>query len=124
MQRLMEDLRYESRQTRPALGTLEKILGLARIVRPEKVPCDVVTMNFCVLYQDIATQRTHAVTVVYPAEADPSSGKISVLSPVGVALLGESEGDELELPVPHGRTLRIRFINVIYQPESRGHFAL
>ena len=120
----MENLRYESRQTRPELGTLEEILGLARIVRPEKIPCDVVTMNSRVLYQDIATQRTQAVTVVYPAEADPSSGKISVLSPVGVALLGESEGDELELPVSHGRTLRIRIIDVIYQPESRGHFAL
>ena len=120
----MENLRYESRQTRPELGTLEEILGLARIVRPESVPCDVVTMNSRVLYQDIVTQRTHAVTVVYPAEADPSSGKISVLSPVGVALLGESEGDELELPVPHGGTLRIRIIDVIYQPESRGHFAL
>ena len=124
LRRLLNDLIHESRETMPALGALEEILGLARIVHPEKVPCDVVTMNSRVLYQDIATQMTHAVTVVYPAEADPSSGKISVLSPVGVALIGESEGDELELPAPHGRTPRIRIIEVIYQPESQGHFAL
>ena len=64
------------------------------------------------------------VTIVYPADANPSEGRISVLSPVGAALLGESEGAEVELPLPHGATRRIRISSVLYQPEAQGDFAL
>ena len=108
----------------PGVDRLDEILDLARVVRPERVPRDVVTMNSRVVYEDVATQRTETVSVVYPAQADPSNGKISILSPVGAALLGESEEEEVELTLPQGRTRRIRIINVLYQPEARGDFAL
>jgi regulator of nucleoside diphosphate kinase len=85
---------------------------------------NVVTMNSRVLFEDVRTQEKGTVTVVYPADADPSSGKISVLSPVGAALLGESEGGEVELPLPHGQTRRIRIDSVLYQPEAQGDYAL
>ena len=62
--------------------------------------------------------------IVYPAEANPSEGRISVLSPVGAALLGEPEGREVELPLPHGQSRRIRIESVLYQPEARGDYAL
>jgi hypothetical protein len=61
---------------------------------------------------------------VYPADARPADGRISVLSPVGAALLGESKGQEVELPLPHGQSRRIRILNVLYQPEAQGDFAL
>ena len=106
------------------MDTLEAILDLARVVQPEKVPGNAVTMNSRVLFEDVSSQEKGTVTIVYPADADPSSGKISVLSPVGAALLGESEGDEVELPVPRGQSRRIRISNVLYQPEAQGDFAL
>ena len=85
---------------------------------------DVVTMNSRVLFKDVQTREQGTVTIVYPEDADPSAQKISVLSPVGTALLGESEGNEVELPLPHGRTRRIKIVEVLYQPEAEGHFAL
>ena len=114
----------QSHAVLPGIDTLAEILDFARVVRPERVPGDVVTMNSRVLYEDVATQRIEAVTVVYPAQADPSNGKISVMSPVGAALLGGSEGAELELTLLHGKTRRIRIVNVLYQPEAHGDFAL
>ena len=74
--------------------------------------------------ESILTREHGTVTVVYPANSDPAAGKISVLSPVGAALLGETEGREVELPLPYGKTRRIRIIGVLYQPEAQGEFAL
>jgi regulator of nucleoside diphosphate kinase len=124
LRHLLAQLARQSRGVQAGVDTLEEILELARIVQPEKVPGNVVTMNSRVLFEDVATQEKGTVTVVYPADADPSSGKISVLSPVGAALLGESEGQEVELPLPHGQTRRIRIDSVLYQPEAQGDFAL
>jgi regulator of nucleoside diphosphate kinase len=124
LRQLLAQLARQSRGMQAGVDTLEEILELARIVQPEKVPGNVVTMNSRVLFEDVATQEKGTVTVVYPADADPSSGKISVLSPVGAALLGESEGQEVELPLPHGQTRRIRIDSVLYQPEAQGDFAL
>jgi len=121
---LLAELTRQSRGMQAGLETLEEILDLARIVHPEKVPSNVVTMNSQVLFEDVSTKEQGTVTIVYPADADPSSGKISVLSPVGAALLGESEGEELELPLPHGQSRRIRINSILYQPEAQGDFAL
>ena len=106
------------------LQSLENLLDLARIVPSEAVPQDVVTMNSQVLFRDLGTGGEDRVTIAYPAEADPSSGRISVLSPVGTALVGAAEGQEIELPLPHGNRRSIRIESVIYQPEAEGHFAL
>ena len=124
LRQLLAELTRQSRGMQAGVDTLEEILDLARVVHPEKVPGNVVTMNSSVLYEDVSTLEKGTVTVVYPADADPSGGKISVLSPVGAALLGETEGEEVELPLPHGQTRRIRINNVLYQPEAQGDFAL
>jgi regulator of nucleoside diphosphate kinase len=121
---LLADLTRQSRGMQAGVETLEEILDLARIVNPEKVPGNVVTMNSRVLYEDVRTREKGTVTIVYPADADATSGRISVLSPVGAALLGESEGNEVELPLPHGETRRIRIDSVLYQPEAQGDYAL
>ncbi len=121
---LLADLTRQSRGVQAGLETLEEILDLARVVNPGEVPANVVTMNSRVLYEDVHTHEQGTVTIVYPADADPAGGRISVLSPVGAALLGESEGNEVELPLPHGQTRRIRIADVLYQPEAQGEFAL
>jgi regulator of nucleoside diphosphate kinase len=114
----------ESRGMQAGRDTLEEILDLARVVQPRKVPRNVVTMNSRVVYEDLATNEKGTVTIVYPADANPSEGRVSVLAPVGAALLGEAEGGEVELPLPHGQTRRIRISSVLYQPEAQGDFAL
>ncbi|MBI4290116.1 MAG: nucleoside diphosphate kinase regulator [Betaproteobacteria bacterium] len=124
LKRLLAGLMQQSRGMQAGVDTLEEVLDLARVVHPEKVPESVVTMNSRVLFEDLRTSEKSTVTIVYPDDADPSSGTISVLSPVGAALLGESEGAKVDLPLPHDRTRRIKIIDVLYQPEAQGDFAL
>lgn len=124
LKHLLADLTRQSRGMQAGVETLEEILDLARVVHQQKVPGNVVTMNSRVLFEDVSTGEEGTVTVVYPADADASGGRISVLSPVGAALLGEAEGAEVELPLPHGQTRRIRINSVLYQPEAQGDFAL
>ncbi len=124
LRQLLVELTRQSRGIQAGVETLEDILELAHVVQPDKVPANVVTMNSRVLFKDVTTQENGTVTIVYPADADPSGGRISVLSPVGAALLGESEGEEVELPLPHGQRRRIRISSVLYQPEAQGDFAL
>lgn len=124
LKHLLAELARQSRGMQAGLEMLEEILDSARIVDPDEVPENVVTMNSSVLFEDVVTREHGTVTIVYPADADPSAGRISVLSPVGAALIGECEGREVELPLPYGRTRRIRIVGVLYQPEARGEFAL
>jgi regulator of nucleoside diphosphate kinase len=124
LKHLLAQLTRQSRGMQVEVETLEEILELARVVKADQVPQSVVTMNSRVLFEDVRTGEEGTVTIVYPGDADPSSGKISVLSPVGTALLGESEGKDVELPLPHGQTRRIKIVDVLYQPEAQGDFAL
>lgn len=124
LKHLLAEHTRQSRTMQDELETLEEILELARVVRPEMVPGNVVTMNSRVLFEDVRTGEKGTVTIAYPNQAEPSSGRISVLSPVGAALLGEAEGKEIELPLPHRQTRRIRIESVLYQPEAQGDFAL
>lgn len=121
---LLADLARQSRGMQAGVQTLEEILDFARVVNPDNVPHNVVTMNSRVLFEDAHTGERGTVTIVYPGDVDPTSGKISVLSPVGAALLGEDEGTEVELPLPHGQLRRIRINSVLYQPEAEGDYAL
>jgi len=121
---LLADLARESRGVQAGVETLEEILDHARVVDPDTVPGTVVTMNSRVLYEDVVTGEKGTATIVYPSEADPAQGRISVLSPVGAALIGESEGAEVELPLPHAQRRRIRIVDVLYQPEAQGDFTL
>lgn len=120
LKRLFADLVRQSRGVQAGVDTLEEILDLARVVSSEQVSQDVVTMNSKVQFEDTRTGEAGIVTVVYPDDMDAASGRISVLSPVGAALIGLAEGEETELPLPHGRTRRIRIASVLYQPEAQG----
>lgn len=106
---------------REDLDDLAAELDRASIVEPKKIPANVVTMNSKVLLHDLDTSDEETYALVFPNEADASSGAISVLAPIGTAILGYREGDVVEWPVPSG-VRRIRIVNVIYQPEAAGHF--
>jgi regulator of nucleoside diphosphate kinase len=121
---LIVDLERHARSMQAGAETLEEILDTARVVQPEQIPGSIVTMNSTVEFVDVSTGDRETVTVVYPEEANVSEGRISVLSPVGTALLGLPQGNDAELPLPHGRTRRIRIEAVLYQPEAEGHYAL
>jgi len=104
-----------------AIVELEHEIERAIVVDPQHVARDVVTMNSRVVLQLDDEQRE--VALVYPQDADERSGKLSVLSDVGAAILGYQEGDAIDWRVTD-RTRRILIERVIYQPESSGDFHL
>lgn len=95
-------------------------LDRARIVEPGEVPRDVVTMNSTVRFADAASGREFERTLCYPGDAATADTAVSILAPLGGALLGLSEGQEIDWPVPGGHLARIRILQVVSQPELRG----
>ena len=85
---------------------------------PEKMPHDVVTLGSEVTYRQ--NERTETVRIVAPEDVDIDRRQISVLTPVGAALLGLSVGDTIEWPLPNARSRRLRVVAVTYQPEAAG----
>lgn len=108
----------------PNIEDLEFELDRANIVAPEEMPPDVVTMNSKVIFRMESSNTEFALTLVYPGEVADGEGEISVLAPVGSALLGLREGDEISWPKPGGGLLKVRILKVIYQPERAGDFLL
>src|SRR5687768_11778141 len=82
------------------LEELRAELERALVLAPEKVPADVVTMNAQVEVLDMSSGSRRQVVLVFPTEADVASQRISVLAPLGTALLGYREGDEFEWVMP------------------------
>lgn len=109
--------------SREDLQDLEVEMKRARVVSPEEIPSDVVTMNSKVLLCDVDTLETMTYILVFPKDADIDTGAISILAPVGTAILGYRQGDVVEWPVPAG-TRRLRIEKVLYQPEAAGDFHL
>lgn len=104
------------------LDNLKAELRRAEIVPPEKAPRNVVTMNSSVTLRDLSSRELETYTLVFPEHADIARGKLSVLAPVGTAILGQRVGDELKWRVPQGwRKFKIERIH--YQPEREGVFA-
>lgn len=108
----------------PNIDDLEFELDRANIVAPEEMPPDVVTMNSKVIFRMESSNTEFALTLVYPGQVADGEGEISVLAPVGSALLGLREGDEISWPKPGGGLLKVRILKVIYQPERAGDFLL
>jgi regulator of nucleoside diphosphate kinase len=99
------------------LAALAGELRRARVVPRSQLPPDVVTMNSTVRLRDLGTKEEETYTLVYPAEADIEENRLSVLAPVGTALLGYRAGDVVEWPVPAG-VRRFRIKEVLFQPRS------
>lgn len=99
---------------------LKAELDRANVVAPTDMPSTTVTMNSTVIFFVESTQNEFELTLVYPKDVDPSGKTISVLAPVGSALLGLSQDDEIEWPKPGGGLLKVKIKEVVYQPERSG----
>lgn len=93
-------------------------LGDAAVVASRRVPADVVTMNSRVLFADESTGERREITIVFPQLADSTKKCISVLAPVGTALLGLAAGQSIVWPFPDGTKRSLRVLKIIYQPEA------
>ena len=91
-------------------------LQRATIVDTTSVPADVVTMNSSVKLTDLKSKGTESYTLVYPKDANIAEGRLSILAPIGTALLGSRAGDEIRWTVPTGES-NLRIEEVTYQPE-------
>jgi regulator of nucleoside diphosphate kinase len=93
----------------------------AKKVAPEKVASDVVTMNTVIEFMDLDNNRSRQLKLVYPQQADIRKGYVSVLAPIGTALLGYRKGDIVEWEVPSGKK-KFLIKEIIYQPEAHGEY--
>ena len=107
-----------------SLGELEDLLDLvsehAEIVPRARVSADVVTVNSHVSFRDEMSGAVHKVHVVYPRDFSIGERRISLLSPVGRALLGQKVGAVVPVRMPDGSTRDIRILELHYQPEAAG----
>jgi regulator of nucleoside diphosphate kinase len=116
---LIDRTRDRNGADREYLNKLEAELDRAEIVDPKDMPADVVTMRSKVRLKDLVSGESNTYSLVFPTEADFAEGKISVLAPIGTAILGYRQGDTIEWPVPSGlRKLKVE--EILYQPESAG----
>ncbi len=116
----LEGLLGELRAGAPEIADgLRSELDRARIVEPDEVPKDVVTMNSTVRFVDEESGKEFERTLCYPGEATGGVDKVSILAPLGSALLGLSVGQRIDWPVPGGRTAHIRILEVLSQPVHR-----
>lgn len=102
---------------------LMKELDSAKIVTPEDIPSNVVTMNSIVRLSFLNSNKQVQFQIVYPDQANLKENKISIFSPIATALIGYKVADEIEWLVPAGPT-RIRIDEIIYQPEAAGDYSL
>jgi regulator of nucleoside diphosphate kinase len=120
---LIEQLRQSPE---PAQGTaeLEALLDAAAVVPSATIDPNVVTMNSTVVLDEQPAGRRLTVTLVYPKDSDPERSRVSVLSPVGRALIGARVGDTIRIVVPGNAPRELHVSELQYQPEANGRFDL
>lgn len=116
LEAIIEAARIDARDREDSLAALEAELDRAEVVPADEVPPDVVTMRSVVRLRDLDSGEAEEYALVYPAEADMAQNRISVLAPIGTAILGYRVGDVIEWPVPAGLR-RLRVEEVLFQPE-------
>jgi regulator of nucleoside diphosphate kinase len=123
LQKLILDAQSTQYRKSEYIDKLKMELNRANIVKPREIPPTVVTMNSTIALVDMDTNEEEIYTLVFPEDADISKGKISILAPIGTAMLGYEIGDVFEWEVPAGKR-RLRVERIIYQPEASGNFDL
>ena len=113
----------EGDANREYLDRLEEELERAEVVEQKDIPPDVITMRSTVSLKDLDTGEEMIYWLAFPTEANFDEGKISILAPVGTAMLGYRRGDVIEWEVPSG-VRRLKVEDVLYQPESKGDYHL
>lgn len=124
--RLLNLLRRDARGdgSAPPWRAIGDVLDASALVPSREVAPDVVTMDSQLLLQDLQTAQRSTLTLCYPAQADPAAGRVSVLSPVGSALLGLRMGDVARWRGPSGDEKAAEILAVLFQPESSGNPAM
>lgn len=119
LQGLVNSARQDSRVPVQLLDSLEGELARANVVNPWDLPADVVAMNSTIWFRDEDTEEEECYTLVYPSQADVSKNRISVMAPIGTALIGYRIGDVIEWAVPAGIS-RLRITKVQHDAEHVG----
>lgn len=120
---LIDGLRLSPKANQANLDLLEKELYRAVLVDPQQIPHDVITMNSKVIITDTESGEKTTYTLVFPSAANISENKLSIMAPLGMALLGYRTGDIIEWPVPSG-VRKLKVDKIIYQPEASGDYHL
>ncbi|ANA39634.1 MULTISPECIES: nucleoside diphosphate kinase regulator [Geobacter] len=121
LEELLDKIDTESSRDSRHLQELEDELLRAEVVDPRQIPADVVTMNSRIALKDLATGEEMVYELVFPSDARLEENRISILAPVGTALLGYRAGDTISWKVPGG-TRKIKITKILYQPEAAGDF--
>jgi regulator of nucleoside diphosphate kinase len=123
MQRLRSLLEIHNGNDAPYIDRLEEELERAKIVDSKDIPSDVVTMNSIVRIKDLGSGDEKTLILVFPGKQDVTEKAVSILAPIGTALIGYREGDLIEWEVPAGKK-RLKITEIIYQPERLGNYDL
>lgn len=105
------------------LQELEAELDRGKVVKSQDIPPNIITMNSEVHLRDLNTKEEITYKLVFPDQADASQGRVSILAPIGTALLGYSVGDAIEWKVPAG-IAKLKVEKILYQPEAAGEYHL
>ena len=123
MTRLRSLIELGGVKDKPYLERLAEGLDKAKLVTPKQVPEDVVTMNSVIRVKDLDTDEEKTYRLVFPAKAGAVDNAVSILGPMGTALLGCREGETIELDGPEGKK-RLKVVELVYQPERLGNYVL
>jgi len=121
LQRLETMLDHQAKLS-PTMQHLEDELARADMVAPQDVPANVVTMNARVLIVIAPAVEAMEITLVYPHDFRGDKGQVNVIAPIGAAILGLAEGQEIEWPQPDGHLMKVKIEKVLYQPEREGDY--
>lgn len=117
--RLLEQPAYANS---PVANALNDELDRAQMCAPENMPHDVVSMNSQVRFRDLTTGEERVRTLVFPAQMTDSGTQLSVMAPVGAALLGLRAGSSIHWELPGGTSTHLEVLELLYQPEAAGEF--
>jgi regulator of nucleoside diphosphate kinase len=92
-------------------GLADKLVE-ANIVPRRDLPRDIVRLDSQVVYEELPSAARRQLAIVNPRDADAAAGRVSVLSPIGRALLGNAVGAVVEVPLPAGRSLLVRIVEI------------
>ena len=123
LMRLIENSDNYNNPDKNYLKELEKELDRGKIIEPKNIPHNAITMNSKVRLKDLDSGEKITYMLVFPDEADINKNKISILAPIGTALIGYRVGDTIEWEVPAGLR-RLKVEEILYQPEASGHYHL
>ncbi|MEI8345763.1 MAG: nucleoside diphosphate kinase regulator [Candidatus Omnitrophota bacterium] len=123
LRELVAVARESSDEQEKYLRGLENELNRGKIVPSKDIPPDVITMNSEIYLKDLNTEETITYRLVFPELANIDKGWVSVLAPIGTALLGYRVGDVIEWRVPAG-IAKLKVEKVLYQPEAAGDYHL